>query len=622
MKKVLVVLALSILIISFVLAQQNGSNGSIINPPGSTSSAPSDNVDKAYQCLSDLIDEKDEGDLSLQEAVFSTLALGSKSKLKSVIENAEENDCWPSGDCTIKETAQVLLAYDRIHSNTQDVEEWLLDKTETAAELAWYLQIDISNHLSSSCTLSYDNSDYTINIGEDMKIVEGSAGSCLSRSSSGFWLRVNNDCIEKTFRTSCDQDFITNLLYQRQGSSTVYVSSETHSQAALGTTEEKINSKCLRIGATCDYEGTLWAALALDRTDNEIKAYLPYLLALSPENQRFFPNTFLYLLTQGNDQYSEIIQAQQQGKYWQAPNTPYNRFYDTSLAMLSLQGTSSQELANAKNYLLGIQTPEGCWNNNNIRDTGFILYSGWSRSVSTGGTGTGQESCISLGHYCTSGPIACADAGGVTFPGLDCELSLNVCCSVPSVPPSCSAQNGLICDASQTCTGTTVSSIEGSCCLGSCQELPQANDCEVAGGGCFNSCLDNEEQITESCGSGLDLLCCKAKQDAGGTGGSVWVWIILFVILIALVILGIIYRRKLQLMFFKLRNKRRGSGRPAAGPGRRPPYPPYGPSAMRRPMPLGTRPSPRTVPLRQTSSGSKTDKELEETLRKLKEMSN
>ena len=78
--------------------------------------------------------------------------------------------------------------------------------------------------------------------------ISGNPGSCFTISSSGFWLKANNKCVDQTFRVSCNKDFITSLLYQKTGASTIFVSPNTHSQAALGTTEEKINSKCFKKG--------------------------------------------------------------------------------------------------------------------------------------------------------------------------------------------------------------------------------------------------------------------------------------------------------------------------------------------------------------------------------------
>src|SRR3989344_6134258 len=73
---------------------------------------PAGTSEEAYSCLEKLIEDKSQEDLSLQEAVFSTLALGKKQKLVDVIKDSEKSNCWPDPACTVKETAQVLLAYD------------------------------------------------------------------------------------------------------------------------------------------------------------------------------------------------------------------------------------------------------------------------------------------------------------------------------------------------------------------------------------------------------------------------------------------------------------------------------------------------------------------------------
>ena len=597
-----------------VLAQSNSSDDDSQDP------LPTDNIERAYQCLEDELDERSSDELSLEEAIFSILATGSDSKLIDVIEdNARNDECWPESSCTVKDTSQVMLAYERINRNTEDIEDWLLEREEVASDLTWLLQIDISNHEESICTISYDGQDRQVTINEDMKL-SGGAGSCLSLSSSGFWLRVNNECLDETFRVSCDQDFVTSMLYQRSGSSTIFVSPETNSAAALGTTEEEeVESKCITGNSnSCDYEGTLWASIALDKAGNDASKYLPYLLALAQDNERLFPSTFLHLLTNGDDQYSEIIQAQQQGQYWQAPNTKYNRFYDTSLAMLALQESPAAEVSNAQNYLLNIQTPEGCWNNNNIRDTAFVLYSTWSKSV-PGSAGAGSpQSCSSAGHECVSSLFACADAGGTS---LDFDCDLGICCSVNVDQLTCNQKNGIVCSASQTCSDTVVNSLDGSCCLGACLELPTSDQCELSGGGCHTECISGEEQTSDSCND-PGLVCCVVKSDSS-SGSFPWFWVILLLVLIVLVVLAILYRKKLQLWVFKLRNRRKGKGRKGPspkGPGKKPPFRPYGPGQMRRPLQRPPQLRGRQPVRPQPRSKSQTDKELEETLKKLKEM--
>lgn len=621
-KKAVVILAI-LLCAAMVLAQSNTSNTTTTPTPTGSST---DVVGRAYQCLQGQVNNKAQNAFSLQEAIFSTLALGPNAKLTAVIESkAVGGNHWSESSSQIKDTAQVLLAYKRINRNTDAIESWLVSNRKTATELTWYLEIDITNHVASQCTISYGNEQRAITVNEDMTL-SGNAGSCLTPAADGFWLRVSNSCIDQNFSISCDEDFVTTTLYQRQGSSTIFVSPTAHAAAALGSTQESINSKCFSTAASaCDYEGTLWAALALDSTNNDISDYLPYVLALAESNQRFLPSGVLYKLTQGQDQYSQLVQLQQQSKYWQAPNTPYNRYYDSALALLALQGSSAVEASNAQAYFESIVTADGCWNNNNIRDTAFLLYAGWPRTVQVGGGGGGttggsaSDNCEDRGYTCTS-VFTCSDIGGSVFEQYDCTSG--VCCSQAPAQQSCSAQNGQLCSAGQSCSGTSVQSTDGSCCLGTCTALPQANACEQAGGSCYSSCTGSEEQIAESCGDSSNV-CCKASGAAADSGTNWTLWIIIFVILIALVVFGILMRNRLRLALFK-RSQSGPPGRPGGfPPGGRPPFPPSrGPIPYPRAQPRFISPStgpPSQQPRRQGISSA--DAEMDETMRKLQEMS-
>ncbi|MCH7568173.1 MAG: hypothetical protein IIA87_02015 [Nanoarchaeota archaeon] len=601
MKKVGIIFLVLFFAVPIVIAQESNETNNL------------DNIEKAYQCLRDQIDDKETSSLSLGEAIFSTLALGKQEKLEDRIEQDKKGECWPKPTCKLKETAQVLLAYDSINKDTDEIESWLISKNDSSTELTWFLQIDIQQHVPATCTLKYKGVDRTINIGEDMKLT-GNPGTCFSVTSTGFWLKIQNSCLDETFQISCDQDFITSLLYQKQGSSTIFISPETHSASSSGTTEEEVSAKCFKTGSSCDYEGSLWAAVALEKAGQDASAFAPYLLALAEDNKKLFPATFLFILTDGNDQFSEIVQSQKQEKFWQAPTSKYNKFYDTALALLALQGESSIESDDAKSYLLEIQTPKGCWNNNNIKDTAFLLYAGWPEEITGGvilpGSGPGLESCESAGYSCEA-RFSCLEAEGTILENYDCP-GLKKCCSVTIQELTCAERTGIICASNEECSGTVVSTpSEGSCCLASCQKIREENACVRLGGICASSCnLDNEEVTSDSC-TDTSLICCISKTESTTKiSSSTWIWIILLSVLIILVVLGIIYRNKLRLFLFKFKGRKR---RPPVPGARRPPFPPaYGPPIRRIPQ----RTSP---PVRRPAS--KTDKELDETLKKLREMS-
>jgi len=580
-------------------------------------------IDKAYQCIQDQI--KTKSTLSLQDAVFGVLALGADSKTSSVIDSEKKANefCWPKASCAIKDTAQVLMAYDRTGKDSKGIKDWLLSKVINEKDLTWYLEIDTDNHAPSECTLTYDSGDHKISIKEDMTLT-GSPGSCFEISYGGYWLKIKDQCLDKQFDVSCDDsnqgNFITTLVYQKKAGGTVYVSSDTHSSAKGGTTSEKVDSKCFSTANKCDYEGTLWAAMALSKQGENVKSYIPYLLTLSDDNQKYLPSSFLYILTAGDDSYADLIQKQKGGKYWDNVGSPYNRYYDSALALLALAGANSAEAGAAKDYFLTVQTTEGCWNNNNIRDTGFLLFAAWPKSVGGGGgTGGGGADCVSANYFCEP-RNDCLGVGGTTLDNFQCTNFAEACCTKKVLDATCDEKGGLICSSNQQCSGTTERAADGSCCVGgACQEIPAQNVCAATGGSCQTSCLSTEEETGSACPITGDV-CCVQGTTPVKTGGN-WTWAIIIGVLIIIIVILIIYRRKLQMWWHSRKKGREGNTGPRGPPGG--PGPRYGmasPRMMPRygaPVNRGPAPTPRVT----RGVKSPQDKEMEETMRKLKEMS-
>ena len=191
-----VVLASLIFIIvlsSFVLADTNATSLP-------TSTADDSSITKAYQCINSQLSNKTS--FSLQEAVFGQLALGFQQKLQDVIDNQKSSslDCWPKAGCNLKDTAQVLLLYDRLGKDTAGIKSWLLSRNASMTDLDWYLEADISKHVSSTCTVKYDSTTRNLLINNDMTLsaTDGDLGGCLS--ISGYWMKINpsSSCYSKT----------------------------------------------------------------------------------------------------------------------------------------------------------------------------------------------------------------------------------------------------------------------------------------------------------------------------------------------------------------------------------------------------------------------------------------
>lgn len=543
-------------------------------------------VDDAYECLSDLIEDKTCDSLSTEEKIFSLLALGECKT--EVNEDSSNGECWPSSECRLKTTAQAVLALDNTNQNTDSAQKWLLSQNRTPPQLVWYLQIESSE--ATTCTISYGDSSYSINIGEDKKISNG-AGSCLSVSENEFWLQVSPTCYSEEIKISCNQNFRTNLLFQRQGSDTIHVLGGESSSAG-GETTEKVESFCFTQDGSCDYEGSLWAALVLDSLGKDIYAYLPYLITLAEDenNKRFLPDAFLYPITANAEYRASLLSEQINNKWWSASGEKY---YDTAVALFPLQGETPTEKTNAKKWLLDTQDETGCWDSNNLRNTAFILASVWPKDFGGGGGGVTTQSC-EPGYYCVSSASVCAKAGGEVLGQFSCP-GISVCCSREYEALTCSELEGYICVSPKICpSGNIISGVSGLlsgevCCAVACQSAP------------------SEEPEEEP------------EEPTPGTRSYALIWILS--VLIVLVIFGIIYRDKLKKWFSKLKSKRKGPG-PAyrPGPPSRPPSPPHYPrhpsGPVSRRIERRVMPAQRRMPRPKTKSKS----ELDEVLKKLKEM--
>jgi len=560
--------------------------------------AAQEDIDNAYACLEDKIDEKTCDKLSVTEKIFTSLAVNRcNSELRA---EAKDGECWPETNCNIKTTAQAVLAL-----KTSAAKDWLINQNGTPSEITWYLQIEPS--LESTCTITYDDDDYPIEIGEDKKINQA-AGNCLSLSSSEYWLEIASNCYEEEFEISCDESFITNLLFRSDISSAIHVSEKTSSSTGGGTTTEKVNSFCFIDSGVCDYEGSLWAALALDSMGEDIAPYMPYLITMAEANDEHFPEVFLYILTGYEDFHYDIIEKQSTSGYWSILG---DRYYGTALALYPFIGDTFDQKEEAKEWLLGQQESDGCWNSGSILDTAFILHSVWAKENPEPPVTT---TCSDMGYYCMS-TADCNDSGGKIL-NYSCS-SYYVCCDTQKIEKTCAEAGGQICTGGEECTGITLEAADTYyCCFDECEEPEETDyDCVSLGKGVCEryECGEGYEQTsTYTCEYGD--ICC-VPEDKPGPSPLFWI----LIILIILVVLGIVFRTKLKEFWFRIKSNFRKSGPPRRGP--EPGFPhvsstiPRRRIVSRRVLPsahVHRRAPPKSPPRRHG--------ELDEVLKKLKDM--
>lgn len=333
-----------------------------------------DQVELAYSCLENRINQTGCSSLNFEEKVFSYLTVGKCGEQLSL--DNSSNQCWPRSGCKLKSTAQAILALNK-KVNTTSAEKWLLRQTAVPTTIDWYLEIEVPSG-EANCQIVYPGSSpRTITIKENKTLSSG-AGNYLTLSSGGYWLKIDPRLYNQDIYISCERQFITTLLFMKNGLSTVHVSESVHGAGAGGNVSEKVDSVCFAQNGACNYEGSLWAALVLASLDHdeEIQRFLPYLITMRDDisNNIYLPESFLYYLT--NKFRTDLLLKQKYSSYWEESG---NRYYDTALALLPLRGDGSNEKSNSISWILSVQQKSGCWNNGNIRDTAFLLYSIWSK---------------------------------------------------------------------------------------------------------------------------------------------------------------------------------------------------------------------------------------------------
>ena len=595
MKKVMVLLlVISLLLVSPILTAQNETID-----------------DKAYDCLENQIKDRTCAKLSPTEKIFALMATG--KCLGETKSDSRDLICWPSDDCNLKTTAQAILALEKVNDLTTSAEDWLLSQNDTPSDVDWFLQIESS--VETDCTIKYSSGGIQdITVRADKKL-SGTGGSCLSLVSGGWWYRISPNCYDTEFEISCDESFLTSLLFKEKTSSTYLVSEKTSVSSAEGTTTEKVDSLCLEQDGKCNYEGTLWGAVALKSVGYDVEAYMPYLITGASKYPKILPESLLYLLTNYDEFRNTLLEDQRNSQYWDESG---NKFYDTALALFPFQYSGAQEKENSIDWLESVQGKDGCWDGGNVLSNSFLLASLWPRQVVAQET---REDCVSSGFYCMSE----ASCEGQILSPYKCASGVYICCDTAQILDPCSEQGGDICLSDEQCIGGTTPSASGLgsgeiCCVsGRCEAEVEQNECKAAGGTCRSfSCGDDEESSEHNCGFGDN--CCLPKSDKGGIS---WFWIILLAILILLIILAIIFREKLKPYWNKITSKfkRKKGGVPVQQTGRRPPrFPPVRPAQVPRGQPRlrPLFPQQSRMPMRRPTQ--KSQKDVDNVLKKLKEM--
>ena len=245
-------------------------------------------------------------------------------------------------------------------------------------------------------------------------------------------------------------------------------------------------------------------------------------------------------------------------------------------------------------------------------------------------TATTQTSCSGKGYCLSVNDCLTKTDDGEKLGAFTCYSATKICCSediksITQTTETCYDKGGVICEYNQECDGTPVLSASDTsedeiCCKGTCRNMISTPTCESKSGQCKSECVSGEEEKSYLCNNGGS--CCIGS----GTQASKsywWVWVLL--ILIILVALGIFFREKVKEYYYKITRKEKGPTGPRSPFGPGPGMPPAGMGMPRRIIPQGRpmmmRPGMPMRPNMPSARPFPKDKELNETLAKLKNMS-
>ena len=343
--------------------------------------------------------------LTTEQHVFSFLALKEKlaesdknAAITSLLFKSENKKCWPKSNCNARETALSKIMLDSMQQDTRNISNWLLNQTIPTAGIEWYLQLTSPYSTKLMCNISYSGASNNLFI-DEKNIVSGTPGNCFEIYDK-YWLKLKPECSKYSFNVSCNDSSMANFLFKK--GTAWYVTSEIENLYSGDIREMQISSYCIKNPSNvCDYEATAWAAYSFKKQgDNErVKIFLPYLITFKEENKKYFPDAFLYALTE-NSEYEQNIETIKGNSYFILLNpSQYNEFYDSALAMVMTVNYGSRGILNSmKTQLLERQSTRGNWeisSGDSQRETALILLGFWPDFVST-------TECESLGYSCVS----------------------------------------------------------------------------------------------------------------------------------------------------------------------------------------------------------------------------
>jgi len=321
----------------------------------------------------------------IDEKAFALLALNANNiplgnTNDILLQRKDQNDCYPKGNCNVKDTALMVLALKSSNINITGLLSWLNSALTKASVSNWYIQIKTEK--VGNCTLTYDQvNDETyktkkifVNGTEKIKIDNKLVNWIDVQADLGLILDKPVENIEVDCNEVNDPDIVISLLRILNQETNFYIIQE--SPAGSSTTDLTINNACYPIkkGGSCDEQSSFYAAYALKELGNDNIQVLPYLL---DKADTIFENAVLYKITNNQKFADYLISKQNKKSYWDNQD-----IFTTSFAINALRNSNYQEkIENSTEWLKSKQASDGSFGS--IRNTGAAIYLVLTESAST-----------------------------------------------------------------------------------------------------------------------------------------------------------------------------------------------------------------------------------------------
>ena len=329
----------------------------------------------------DWLDNRTSGVQGNQETALSLLALNSNNmdvseKLQEFLQNNPDRNCYPRGNCKIKDTSFSILALDRLGESTENALSWLETKEHVARTQGdWLIQIFSTG--SGKCTLSHEDDP------EIFVFVNGTKNQLKLNNQFIDWIDIKRDLKSsledplEEFEVDCSD---------LGGSTTISLLRRTRSSGEEfrilqqeDTNKATLNVKDICYGdAGCNKDDTFIASFILytinkNKEDNEISAF-QYLRDNAVSNLDY---AILYDITQ-DERYSDLLlENQNEAGNWD------NDIFTTSIAAYALRNSQENKVQESISWLKKKQKQDGSIGNQleTASSLYFVLTSDYSQTT-------------------------------------------------------------------------------------------------------------------------------------------------------------------------------------------------------------------------------------------------